>query len=192
MNGVEPSASKLVQLAEGLNVNLLWLATGEGPMRPDEGEAPQQHQLQAQSNARFITDTVDIPRLDVRASAGAGAVGSSGEVIESMPFPASLLKAKGLNPANLRIIDVAGDSMEPTLESGDLVLVDISAKRIRAESLYVLVRDGEVFVKRAQRRMNGAVLISSDNERYPPEEFTEETAEALDVAGRVVWYFRSL
>jgi len=33
IDGVEPSASRLVELARGLEVNLLWLATGEGPKR---------------------------------------------------------------------------------------------------------------------------------------------------------------
>ncbi len=82
--------------------------------------------------------------------------------------------------------------MEPTLSSGDLLLVDVSVRRIRNEALYVLVRDDDVYVKRAQRRLNGTVLITSDNERYPPEEFSEADADRLRVAGRVAWYGRSI
>lgn len=157
---------------------------------------PVQTQSQSQvagrepSNGSFVTDTVEIPRLDIRASAGAGASGSIGDVIEFMPFPLAWLRARGLNPAMMRIVDVAGDSMEPTLSDGDIILVDTSTSRIRGDALYVLVRDDEIFVKRAQQRMNGSVLISSDNERYPPEEIAIDATQRLHVAGRVVWFGR--
>ncbi len=195
LEGTEPTATKLIQLANGLGVNLVWLATGEGPKFPTDvssGESQAQTSGREPSNARFIDDTIDIPRLDIRASAGAGAAAASGDVIEFMPFPRAWLKAKGLNPAMMRIVDVAGDSMEPTLSSGDIILVDTSVKRIKGDALYVIVRDDEIFVKRAQRRMNGAVLISSDNDRYPPEEITADDAPRLHVAGRVVWFARSI
>ena len=89
-------------------------------------------------------------------------------------------------------VRITGDSMEPTLSAGDDLIVDTAVKRIRAEALYVLILDGEVVVKRAQRRINGSILITSDNERYPPEEVTPDEADKLHVAGRVVWFGRSI
>ena len=195
LDGTEPTASKLVQLANGLGVNLLWLATGDGEKFPNAsvgGEKLSEQSGGEPSNVIVPDDTIEIPRLDIRASAGAGAFGAIGEVIEFMPFPRAWLKAKGLNPAAMRIVDVAGDSMEPTLSDGDIIMVDTSVKRIRKDALYVIVRDDEVFVKRGQRRLNGSVLITSDNERYPPEEFSEADADRLRVAGRVAWYGRSI
>lgn len=177
----EPPVSVITSLAECSGYSLRWIASGEGP--------------ELQADVDRVSDgeaTAPIPRLDVRASAGFGASGDGGEMIETIDFPRDFLRASGVTPANARILSVSGDSMEPTLNSGDLLLVDVSVKRIRNEALYVLVRDDDVYVKRAQRRLNGTVLITSDNTRYPPEEFSEADADRLLVAGRVAWYGRSL
>lgn len=173
-----PAADMLVKLADGLGVDLKWLATGEGS--PTPGESVE------------TGDSVLVPLLDVRASAGAGAHSDSETATKMMAFPREFLRSAGVNPYNARILTVSGDSMEPTLSSGDLLLVDVSVKRIRNEALYVLVRDDDVYVKRAQKRLQGSILIKSDNERYPPEEFSEADADRLRVAGRVAWYGRSI
>lgn len=179
LEGTEPTATKLVQLASGLGVSLLWLATGEGPQFPDQA-------------AVVADNTASVPRLDVVASAGPGASGALEKTLEMVPFPRAFLRSIGVSPAHANIVTVAGDSMEPTLSAGDDLIVDTAVKRIRAEALYVLILDGEVVVKRAQRRINGSILITSDNERYPPEEVTPDEADKLHVAGRVVWFGRSI
>lgn len=186
---MEPPLSVITGLAERSGYSVSWLATGQGPMIAANADSTT---IREPSNGVFVTETVDIPRLDIRASAGAGASAATGDIVEFMPFPLAWLKARGLNPAMMRIVDVAGDSMEPTLSNGDIILVDTSVKRIRGDMLYVIVRDDEIYVKRAQQRMNGSVLISSDNERYPPEEITPDAAPRLQVAGRVVWFGRSI
>lgn len=179
LEGTEPTATKLVQLANGLGVNLLWLATGEGPQFPD-GSVVQS------------ADTVGVRRLDVVASAGPGASGASEKTLEMVPFPRAFLRSIGVSPAHANIVTVSGDSMEPTLMAGADLIVDTSVKRIRAEAIYVLILDGELVVKRAQRRVNGSIIITSDNDHYQPEEITPEAADKLQVAGRVVWVGRSI
>lgn len=178
-SGGKPTLDTLLAIANATGVELKWLATGEGPkfsIASGEGN----------------DEVANIPRLDVVASAGPGASGASEKTLEMVPFPRAFLRAIGVSPANANIVTVAGDSMEPTLSAGDDLIVDTSVKRIRAEALYVLILDGEVVVKRAQRRVNGSILITSDNERYPPEEVTPDDADKLRVAGRVVWFGRSI
>lgn len=175
----KPNLFGIAKLAEASGVSVAWLATGEGP------ETPSATLLEPEESA-------SVPRLDVIASAGPGASGASEKTLEMVPFPRAFLRAIGVSPAYANIVTVAGDSMEPTLSAGDDLIVDTSVKRIRAEALYVLILDGEVVVKRAQRRVNGSILITSDNERYPPEEVTPEATDKLQVAGRVVWFGRSI
>lgn len=177
--GGKPTLDTLLAIANTTGVELKWLATGEGPKYSGVGGGE-------------VDEIASIPRLDVIASAGPGASGASEKTLEMVAFPRAFLRAIGVSPSHANIVTVAGDSMEPTLSAGDDLIVDTSVRRIRAEALYVLILDGEVVVKRAQRRVNGSILITSDNERYPPEEVTPEAADKLQVAGRVVWFGRSI
>lgn len=175
----KPNLYGIVRLAEAASLTVEWLATGEG--RKNLSDAPV-------GNA----NTVSIPLLDVRASAGHGATGAYGEQLEMLEFPCDWLRKAGLKPTNASFLTVFGDSMEPTLTSGDLLLVDTSINKVRSGGIYILIRDDDVFVKRVERRMNGSIFITSDNSRYAPEEISESDAERICIAGRVVWYGRSI
>lgn len=177
LSGGRPTLDTLLAIVGGTGVELKWLATGEGPKFASGAEPASD-------------DTVRIPYLDVRAAAGSGATGDSGEAIGTFAFPSSFLRSMGVNPANLRVLTARGDSMLPTISDGDPLVVDVSASRIGGAAIYVLVRDGEVIVKRAERRLNGSILVTSDNDRYPPEEINDASGIALNVAGRVIWHGR--
>ena len=176
LNGQTPGVDKVVLIASACGVSVSWLITGR-----DEPEARVEE---------TVSDTVSIPYLDVRAAAGAGATGNSEAAIGSVSFPRAFLRSLGVNPANLRVLTARGDSMLPTISDGDPLVVDVSASRIGGAAIYVLVRDGEVIVKRAERRLNGSILVTSDNDRYPPEEINDASGIALNVAGRVIWHGR--
>jgi phage repressor protein C with HTH and peptisase S24 domain len=77
---------------------------------------------------------VVVPRLDVGASAGAGALDASDRAGSSLGFDPKWLRALGVrDPRRVSVIRVAGDSMVPTLADGDEILVDGSeaAERLR-------------------------------------------------------------
>ncbi len=83
------------------------------------------------------------------------------------------------------MIRVMGDSMAPTLDSGDMVIVDESAKfadRI-VEGIFVLRIDGYLRVERMKER----IRVLSDNPAYRPEVYRlKELQEEFAVLGRVV------
>jgi phage repressor protein C with HTH and peptisase S24 domain len=87
-------------------------------------------------------------------------------------------------PEKLRLHAVSGDSMEPTLRHGDLVLVDISAQSgDYRDGIWMLGIGDAVKLKRLQRIGVRQYTVSSDNKKYP--EFSlDETAALL---GRVIW-----
>lgn len=99
-----------------------------------------------------------------------------------------------LNVTNnrLALIQVKGDSMEPTLKSDDLILTDISQSHIGDDSIYVLQLQNDLVLKRIQRKINGSVIIKSDNPIYGEEILDESAAQSLPVVGRVIWYGRRL
>jgi phage repressor protein C with HTH and peptisase S24 domain len=133
---------------------------------------------------------VGIPRLDVGASAGAGAADPSERALGRIGFDPAWLRRLGVAPATAALIRVEGDSMAPTLSDGDEILVDRAARRLR-DGLWVLRLDGALLVKRvAVRPDGGRVSVLSDNSAYPG--WPDCDPAAVDVVGRVVWVGRRL
>jgi phage repressor protein C with HTH and peptisase S24 domain len=135
---------------------------------------------------------VPVPRLDVGASAGAGAEAGAEEVLGRIAFDPAWLRRMGIARADLSMIRVQGDSMVPTLSDGDEILVDRgdAAARLR-DGIYVLRIEDVLVVKRvglnpAARRIS----VRSDNPAYPS--WPECEPADIDPVGRVVWVGRRL
>lgn len=135
-----------------------------------------------------------VPRLGVRASAGSGALPGDERPAAHIAFDRSWLRAIGVgDPASLSTIRVEGDSMAPTLEDGDEILVDRGAAesgRLR-DGVYVLRIDDALVVKRLALNPAARTLsIRSDNPAYPG--WPDCDPATVDIVGRVVWVGRRL
>lgn len=128
-----------------------------------------------------------VPQLAVGASAGPGAA-VDGEAIEAgFAFDPRWLRRLGADTRALSIISVEGDSMAPTLNDGDDILVDgaDTAARLR-DGIYVLRMDDALMVKRVARLpVPGRISVKSDNALYPS--WPDLAADAVSLVGRVVW-----
>jgi len=175
-----PPFEELVALADAAGVSLDWLAKGAGPMEKIEG---------ALASAEALAHSYLVPRYDVRASAGHGAVIESEQIVDYVAFKRAwiLEKIKPSSPANLVLVSSVGDSMLPAIKSGDLLLVDTGDTVIRDHAIYALSFAGQLVVKRLQRRPDGSVLIISDNAAYQTETVAPGEVQSLRVVGRVVW-----
>src|SRR6476661_7623869 len=71
-------------------------------------------------------ELISVPVLDVQASAGPGAFADDERARARMRFDPGWLRGLKLDPAQLSVIQVVGDSMSPTLDDGDDILVDLS------------------------------------------------------------------
>jgi phage repressor protein C with HTH and peptisase S24 domain len=138
-------------------------------------------------------DRVAVPRLDVGASAGAGAVAGSEAAEGEIAFDRKWLRRLGSrDAAALSIIRVEGDSMAPTLADGDEILVDRgdAAQRLR-DGIYVLRIDDALVVKRLTLGpASGRASVTSDNPAYPG--WPDCGLAGIDIVGRVVWVGRRL
>lgn len=135
-----------------------------------------------------------VPRLMLEVSAGTGSITGEERNAGTVGFDRRWLKGLGLLPENLSIIDVKGESMAPTLNNGDTIMVDRgdAAERLR-DGVYVLRLDDALMVKRvslAPRRGEKTLTISSDNPHYPSWNDVDRTF--VDIVGRVVWASRIL
>jgi hypothetical protein len=93
---------------------------------------------------------VDIPRLALGASAGPGALAGDEVAGDRLRFSQRWLRTLGLDPVQLTVIEVAGDSMEPTLRDGDEILVDRSPRPWR-DGIHVVRIDDVLLVKRLEQ-----------------------------------------
>jgi len=128
-------------------------------------------------------DWLDIPRLALGVSAGAGRLASDEQAIGMVRFSARWLRGQGLDPAMLSAIAVTGDSMEPTLRDGDEILVDRAQRPLR-DGIHVVRVEDAVLVKRLDMARPGAIALISDNPAYRPLELA---LQSVEVIGRVVW-----
>ena len=131
---------------------------------------------------------VSVKRHPVMVSAGPGAIVTEELGKPYFAFDERWLKAlTPSGPSNLSIVRVEGDSMAPTLNAGDDILVDLgdAADRLR-DGIYVLRIDDALVVKRlALNPIGKRVTVQSDNPAYP--DWPDCSLEEINCIGRVIW-----
>ena len=176
VKGRMPYFGDVARMAIVKGVRLDWVATGRGAMFAGERDPAL--------NAEYVF----IPRYNVRAGAGAGQPVLSEEFEGFLAFRQEWIRRKlRRNPDNLAVIEAFGDSMTPTISDGDVMLVDLSEDRVRGSAIYVMLAGDEAVVKRVELRLDGSLLVKSDNPSYEPITFPRDEADDLRVIGKVVW-----
>jgi len=139
-----------------------------------------------------------VPELDTRAGMGGGGVparevrkeGRHTDPIktEGWLFPASFVREQlHASTPRLLVLDTTGDSMAPTIASGERVVVDTGHKTPTPDGLYA-IRDafGSIVVKRLQLLRSSRptrVKIISDNATHPSEEVL---LSEIEIVGKVL------
>jgi len=149
--------------------------------------------LAGPSRPELATPMLRIEELDVRASAGGGLTDSAGRTVAEWQMPSEIVRGYTMAPAaELRIITVLGDSMEPTLLPGQRVLVDTGDRRPSPPGIFVVFDGLGLVVKRVQLLPHTdppRVKITSDNQNYEPY---ERTLDEAYIQGRVIGQWRWL
>lgn len=158
----------VAKIADAAGVSLDWLVWGRG-----EG--------------KVAGEVVRVPRFDATVAAGAGSWNEGKRRLDDIPFtPAFFQKRLGRQSgAGFAVLEACGDSMEPGISNGDLLLIDERDARL-SDGVFAFVLDEEARVKRFRRRVDGVTIVS-DNPAYPPEEVATESLDRITVIGRVRW-----
>lgn len=135
------------------------------------------------AQSRNPTEWIEVPRLDLGASAGPGRVAEGEAAFDTFRFSRRWLAEQGLDGAQLSAITVAGDSMEPVLNDGDEILIDRSPRPFR-DGIHVVRLGDALLVKRVAQSGAGRLALLSQNLAYPP---IEVAADEVTIIGRVVW-----
>lgn len=177
----------LLCAAATLGVRQQWLATGDGPMLPTEGE-----RLAPAQATEYLPgfESLSIPVLANAGSMGDGEEQLHDEVVVGRLTVSPQWAQRAIKPLtkleNLRFIHGWGDSMDPTFSDGDILLVDIGVETPRIDGIYVLEANDRIYIKRVRQRMDGKFEISSDNSTVKTVDVLDGTHE-VHVRGRVVW-----
>jgi len=176
LEGSVPGLDNAAAIAEANNVSLDWLyGRDEGRTAVAEG-------------------VVALPRFDVRVAAGAGAaLVATDEVAEYFSVGREWLR-RNLPPwappnATVGILEGSGDSMEPTIRDGDVIMVvaNVEWRIVERGGIFVLaVDDQRLLLKRLQVLMNGDLKIISDNKAYEPETIPfDDLTDRVRILGQV-------
>ncbi len=183
-----PPHTVLSNISEKYGVQLEWLMTGHGPqMRPGLKPDEFAHIPEAVDSG----DLTSIPFYEVRAGAGHGQVPYDENAYTRIKIDKRWLASKGVKTLAAQLLEASGDSMEPTIGDGDLLIIDTSERTVR-DAIYVLRRNGNILVKRLQRRSDGSLSLLSDNPIFAEERVPRDDAEDLQIIGRVALVFKTL
>lgn len=200
-----PDGEFLKTLCRYYNLNSEWLLFGEGPMykgqkvsnkQTQEGsEEPQS--LYVDENGETIIprwknpdpEMFDyIPMAEAKLSAGGGSFVLSEDVEGFYAFRKSWLSAVAASPRKLVLMRVTGDSMSPTIQASDTVLIDIARRQIKEGLIYAIRFDSTIMIKRLAFRPGGRILVISDNRaEFDPYEVDMKD---LHILGQVIFFSR--
>ena len=178
-----PNLDKLTRVASVVKVDLEWLLSGKGKLEGDDPITEDYH-----------NDFVAIQYAAARPSMGGGAIVEDEERIgRDFHFRRAWIRDQlKAAPSMLRVMTVQGDSMIPTLQDGDVVLVDMNQRNLIPPGIFVLHDGMGLVAKRLEYIPMSdppAVRIISDNDRY---NLYECTADEVNIVGRVRWYGREM
>lgn len=136
-------------------------------------------------------DLAMVAELELGYSMGAGAIFDQYQHRGVVPFQRSWLRTMMRGTfADLFVARGEGDSMQPTLLDGDIVLIDTAQRDIRQQDRIWALSYGDLgMIKRVRRRPDGSYLLLSDNATVPPVECADEE---MHVVGRVIWIGRRI
>lgn len=91
------------------------------------------------------------------------------------------------NQGEFFALKIKGDSMEPRMESGDVVIVKQQSDANSGDTVIVLVNGDDATCKKLQKTDNGIMLVST-NPKYPPMFYSNEeiVTKPVVILGKVV------
>ena len=185
------SSSLLPEIARVLNVDPLWLRTGE---RSTDIDAQVAKLLENSSNPLLnidglSDDRVWIDLVNIRFSCGTGESIEFhfDDVIKRVSFDEAFFKQHGVKPANVKLALATGDSQEPYVKNGDIFAIDLADTEIKDGEFYAVYFEGEAMLKQIFKESGGVLALHSLNGKYRDKIISAENGANFRVIGRQFW-----
>lgn len=189
LSGKSNTSRKIVEIANALNVDLLWLTKGVGKSKltKNSANATMLGVIEEwDSKTPLDEDEVAVPFYkDVRLSAGNGFA----DDIEDyngykLRLSRSTMRKYGIDKDCAVCLTVYGDSMEPVFRDGSTVGINQADTNIRDGKIYAINHDGLLRIKILERLPGNQVKIRSYNSDYDDETVS---LDDITILGRVWW-----
>ncbi|MFQ1023231.1 XRE family transcriptional regulator [Avibacterium paragallinarum] len=172
----------LVEIADVLEVDPKWLMNGS------QADNSTSQTIGVNLLANRASDFQIEHLTNIEASAGYGVVGGDTyNAVELIQFSEEqyTMLFSNTRAEFIKIINVRGDSMSPTFESGDLLYIDTRVNHYDGDGIYVFIYSGYRHVKRLQ--MAGSkLLVLSDNPAYKEWDINQSNEDEFFVEGKVL------
>ncbi|WP_029456979.1 XRE family transcriptional regulator [Solidesulfovibrio alcoholivorans] len=129
----------------------------------------------------------EVPLREATGSMGGGSTETGDRALTYLSFRTEWIRSKG-NPENMTVIRAFGDSMEPTIPDGSVVLIDEGRRQFVKNKVYYLRYNGQMYIKRLVER-EGSLGIASDNDGNM---LLVSDADDFEIIGRCIWTAREL
>ncbi len=175
-----PSTVKLARVADSLGISLKSLV---------ETAEPGALSLPLGPHGEFVT----VPRLSVDSARPQTTVVAAHEAEEPYAFRKSWVSSHlAVQPECLRLFVITGDSMEPALAHGDVVLVNIGSTHPSPPGIFIIYDGYGLAAKRLELLTHlpePRIRVISDNPQYTSY---EKSVEDISIIGRLVWFSRGI
>ncbi len=197
----------VLKVAAQFGLSTDWIFFGKGA--PEEGAVPPApsredgaEKLRRARGESFFGEVgagqdsiglVMVPLVAARLAAGKGSLETDGDVLSYFSFRQDWLCRKG-DPEKMVLMKVCGDSMEPDIRHGDMVLVDQSKRQIYGHAIYAMGINEEIYIKQVETLPGGKLVLRSRNPEYSPinVDLHGDLADSVRVIGRVIWCCREI
>lgn len=139
----------------------------------------------------YNPEIVSIPKVSAVLCAGGGSFEVDSAIVDHIPLPRNIVRFLG-HTDKLVFMDISGDSMEPYIHSGDIVLIDQAVTALVPNSIMAVGYEDSIYIKRIQVHKNGSLSLISDNPAYTPINLTGDELESFRAIGKLVWLCRNL
>ncbi len=140
---------------------------------------------------KFINELSDpfksfylLPVINPKDESAFHSFGSDLNLYEFHPVRRSWVTNKKLNPERLKAVFPSDDAMAPTINQGEIAIIDDRAA-LSGSGLYALSLQDKVVIRRVEQRISGLVIMT-DSEHYSNEVLSDDDAKKVSVLGRVV------
>ena len=180
-----PNTDFIIAICGRYGLNPSWLLTGEGEMY--KGTSPGK----VTEGRKSAQDDFDyIPMAKATLSAGGGAFVLSEDFEGYYAFRKNWINSITTSKKDLVLLRVEGDSMHPTIQNKDTVMIDASRCQIKEGQIYALRADHTIMIKRLSFRLNDKIQIISDNKQaFEPYEVN---VSDIHILGQVIFFSRVL
>lgn len=191
-NNITDNSKHLPKIAKALGATVEYFETGEDYVKKKAGSLDD-FVIVGLDNDDITPKTEEyvlVPQFDIHGSCGGGAIIDTVEVKGGLVFSKKWLNDQNLpNGQDLRVIYAKGESMYPSIEDGQVLLVNPFDTTPKSNKVYFMCIDEQYYVKRLINMVTHWIIRSDnpDKTRWPDINLTQEQLSKIEIEGRVVW-----